>query len=103
MEDVCAGVDWRAEGSPLDLLDGGDKGVTGLLRVCRKELGASGSALTIICSPGLRPRLASGSSGITVSPLGGYPAFTVTRKGKGDVEYWPGKKLHTTLARRKNA
>jgi hypothetical protein len=57
MEDVYAGES-RAGGWSLDLLDGGGDG----------RVGASeGSSLTIICSPGLRPRLASGSSDMTVS------------------------------------
>jgi hypothetical protein len=97
MEGVYTGV-VRAGGSPLDLLDGGDECVTVLPG--EGVVGAPGSSLTINCSPGLRPRLDNGSSGTTVSPLGGYPAFTAARKGKGDEECW--RKLHTTLARRKN-
>lgn len=36
----------------------------------------SAISLTMICSPLLSPRLASGSSGMIVRALGGYPAFT---------------------------
>jgi hypothetical protein len=68
MEDVYVGV--RVERWSLDLRDGGE-GDTGLLRVGDRVLGAAGSSLTISWSPGLRPRLFKGSSGIIVSSLGG--------------------------------